>query len=268
MNNDQVKKQVIHRLAEDKVPSVINSWQTIQSRINDHKEHKTMQLRWVSVSSTVFVAVALVVFFLTPIGKSVAQGLLNYFTKPGGDEQRIQFANEIENPGIETQTDAIPSKIIDLDGFVRGLTLEEAETLAGFVVSVPKVIPQDYQLKDVIYDPEIQGVTQQYFFEGNYGKEFMTLTQQISSEVEAIGSSAEVYNLQVGDILVESVPGYWFSYTGETVETWQPDSPVHTYRWSMGEFFYRLQFVYNEPASPGYVDETSQLSIVESLISH
>ena len=267
MNNDQIKKQVIHRLAEEKVPSVINSWQTIQNGINNQKMHKNMQLRWASVSTSIFLVVVLVVFFLTPVGKSVAQGLLNYFTKLGGDEQRIHFANEIENPGIDTQTDAIPSKIINLDGFVRGLTLEEAETMAGFVVLVPKVIPQDYQLKDVIYDSAIQGVTQQYFFEGNNGKEFMTLTQLLSSEVEAIGSSAEVVELWIENILVESVPGYWFSYSGVTSETWIPDSPVHTYRWSQGEFFYRLQFVYNELTSPGYVDETLQQSIVESLIS-
>lgn len=257
MNSNSIKRQLIHHLAEEKVPMNYDPWIIMQGKIEANKREKEIHLsgklaavkRRNLAALVIFGFVLIVaVFFMTSPGQVVANGLLSFFFR------------------TDSNVRAVPTELITPGTTTYGLNIDEAEKLAGFHIFVPASLPDGYSLAEVVYDSQLREVIQVYKFEPYQAGEMFLLTQQTSQPAEIVGQSAEVKEFMVGTTPVESVLGSWFSPLNSTTEEWYSDAPVHTFRWQEDGFFYSTQFWVNDSFSPAYLSVEDRTAFLETLI--
>lgn len=263
MNEKSLKQQVLSRLAVENVPANYDPWKRMQTRFgaeliekkgstseNSHQKlFSKQQVRSATLAVLILILIAATLFFTTPSGKVIAQSFLNLFTRADGNERTLP--DEYQMSGITTS----------------GLSIEEAEKLAEFQVVVPASLPDGYFLSDVIYNKQSQGVSQIYKFSPYQAGEMFIFTQQKAFPSDPpIGQNAEVEQIQIGNIMVESVIGSWFAPADTNEETWLSEAPVHTFRWQKDGFYFSLEFWINDTFSPAYLPEDTRQEMLEIFI--
>jgi hypothetical protein len=257
MNSNSIKQQIIHHLAEEKVPVNYDPWVIMQEKIEANTSEKEIHSsgKFAAVKRRNLAALAIfgfvlivAVFFMTPPGQVIANGLLSFFFR------------------TDSNVRALPTEPINPETTTYGLNINEAENLAGFKILVPASLPEGYSLAEVIYDSQLRETIQVYKFEPYQAGEMFLLTQQTSQPAEIVGQSAEVKEFIVGTTSVESVLGSWFAPLNSTTEEWSSDAPVHTFRWQEDDFFYSIQFWVNDSFSPAYLSVEDRTAFLETLI--
>ncbi len=277
MNEEQVKKQVIEQLAEQKVPASKISTSAVLAQIDIQRGRHIAarrRLSFAGVSAGVILVMLGVFFALTPAGRAAAQGILNFFVNQPANQRPqpivVQHESELPTlaptvliPGVTPTLE--PQKIV-LDDLAFDVTVAQAEEMAGFTLTSADAMPTGYELGIVSYNRKTNGVTRLYFWEGKNGNAGIAFTQQTSNESEPVGADAQIKRYQVGDTAVESVDGSWFQLLGSQSETWEKDSPVYSYRWQQDGFTFILQFILNNDWDPGYLSEENRLKLVGLLV--
>ena len=257
MNSNSIKRQIIHHLAEEKVQVNYDPWVIMQGKIEANKMEKEIHLsgKLAAVKGRNLAALAIFglvlivgVFFMTPSGRVVANGLLSFFFR------------------TDSNVRALPTEPIIPETTTYGLNINEAENLAGFKIVTPASVPDGYSLAEVLYDSQLREVIQVYKFNPYQAGEMFLLTQQTSQPAEIVGQSAEVKEFMVGTTSVESVPGSWFAPINSDTEEWNSDAPVHTFRWQKDGFFFSVQFWVNDSFSPAYLSADDMTAFLETLI--
>ncbi len=233
-----------------------------------------------------FVLLAGMVFFMTPQGQVTAKYLVQLFRKAGSDFLPLPAGLPTE-PIPPTRTPA-PTQFVGLQpistgesgSFITptpktktengtitfGLTISEAKDLAQFVIREPNSLPSGYQLAEVTFDSQTRLVQQIYKYFPTQSGEMFVLSQQPSQPTDSIGQSAEIVQIQVGNITVEAVTGSWFSTVGSNQEEWMNNAPVHTFRWQQEGYTFTLQFLVGDTFSPAYLSGEDMQAVVELVI--
>lgn len=154
------------------------------------------------------------------------------------------------------------------DEAIWNLTLQEAEELSGFTVNLPASLPQGYNLDDVIYNPSSNDLIQMYKFHPYSAGEQFNIHQSRRPFVDEIGNSAGVELLTIDGKTVEYVHGSWFGPDGSPVETWQPNSIFHTFRWQDGDDYFALEVLFDETDtwSPAYWTRDGMMGLIELVM--
>lgn len=154
------------------------------------------------------------------------------------------------------------------DEAIWNLTIQEAEKLAGFTVNVPASLPEGYSLDNVIYNPASNDVIQMYKFHPYSAGEQFNVHQSRQPFVDEIGNSAGVELLTVDGKTVEYVHGSWFGPDGSPVESWQPNSIFHTFRWQDGDDYFALEVLFDETDtwSPAYWTREGMTAMIELVM--
>ncbi len=277
MKTNKPRQQVLADLAGEVFPD-----QPIPAREIKEKVESSIQLKAntrrrqrqaISLSTLAFLLLAGAIFLMTPSGKAAAESLFQFFRNEPASQRppQVVVQRETELPtwapaqNQPSETSTLEPQIIVLDDFISDLTVEEAEKLAGFAVTGTQQMPEGYLHYGVAYNQRTQGVIQTFTWDGKPGGEIIFLSQQLSAEVEPVGQDAEIQAIKLGETRVEVVAGCWFQLPGSSMETWEADAPVYTYRWLKDGFHYSLMFVINEPSGPGYLSEENRLTLVKLL---
>lgn len=284
--SDNLKQQVIHHLAEEGVSTVDDPWEAVKAKLA-HQPASQQPKRALAWAMAALVILALgAAFFLTRPGRAAAQNFIQLFRRAERNVLPLPPGLPVE-PIPPTRTPA-PTQVIGLElaatGTSRaiftptpiksteqgpvtaGLTIAEAEALAGFPVRVPNSLPDGYRLANTTFDSERQLVTQIYQFTPYQAGEMFILHQQLEPPTDPIGLSAEIEQFAVGSTAVEAVSGSWFVAAGSNQEEWIPDAPVHTFRWVQQGITITLQFVVGDTFSPAYLTREAMLAVVETVI--
>lgn len=239
---------------------------------------------WAAVGVTlVLLGVGLVA--LTPQGRSLAHSMLVFFGYRASDTQPLPSGQPSE-PVPPTRTPA-PIQVLGLQTvpaaqptqpaptpattasngeWLYGVTLEAANQLMGDPVVVPASLPTGYSLESLNVSPSTGEVQQIFKYAPYQSGEIFVLSRQPAAQLEMVGASAAVEQLQIGGVLVEYVQGIWFAAPGAASEQWDSAAEVHTFRWQSGEYAYSLFFGLNETFSPAYLTESQMLALVEVLL--
>lgn len=285
MNDEQLKRQVIQRLAEEGVTKTHDPWAALQSRLGQRQAGSVRGLVALRIAVVVVTCllVAGAVFFTTPAGHAIAQDILSLFTRSGQDLRPLP-AGQVQEAPRATVT-PVPTRIVGLlpatavatqrfvtstppatqaeSGILPGLTIVAAQQLVDFPILELSSLPPGYALSEVAYLPESQAVQQMYTYTPYQAGEVFIFTQQAIAPTDQVGQSAEVSQLRIGDIPVERVVGAWFNAAGAASEQWQTDAPVYTYRWQTGAIYYTLQFLVGDTFSPAYLSPEEMQAMVE-----
>ena len=296
--SNNLKRQVIHHLAEQGIPANYDPWNAVKMRLEGIKvSPKTMRQPRIDalwtfklnkhfIGAMLFILSVAIVFFLTPQGQVTAKNLFELFRKADSNILPLPTGLPTE-PMLPTRT-RVPTQVLGLQPistgesatlqvptpkgkiekgtFTQGLTITQAEELAQFAIPTPKSLPSGYQLTDVWFDSETRAVQQFYKYFPYQAGELFILTQEFSVPDDSIGQSAEIEQIRVGDIMVEAVSGAWFSATGSNQSEWINDSSAYTFRWQQDGFTFTVQFMMGDTFSPAYLTKDKMQAVVEVVI--
>jgi len=142
------------------------------------------------------------------------------------------------------------------------LTINEAETLAGFDVLEPVFLPAGYTLEGVAYDPQTQKIVMKYISQQSGGVLF--IYQQCGDFVHDPAVQAYVTPVPIGDVEAEFIRGAWVYETPDTtIPRWDASADVYSLSWQKGGIVFSINFLGGETVPP--LSAAELLSIGESL---
>jgi hypothetical protein len=295
MRHNDLKRQVIHHLAEQGIPADYDPWVEINMQLERNQTgRKTtrqpgmtapMKINLRGLAALLVLLVG-VVFFLTPQGQVTAQNIFQFFRRAQSNVLPLPAGLPTE-PILPTKT-PVPMRVAGLQPVpsgepnafftptpsgrtilgttTSGLTISGAEELAKYAIRVPKTLPSGYRLAEVMFDSQTQTVQQIYKYFPYQSGELFVLSQGPSQPAETIGQSAEINQIQVGDIPVESVSGTWLNELGSDVEEWVTGVPVQTFRWRQDGFYFALNIRVDDRFSPAYLSEDDMRALLEVIM--
>lgn len=223
-----------------------------------------------------------VILLATPAGKVLADALLQFFTRTQGNTLPVptdQIAAPVPtrtpapthalamHPAEEmvTPTPTITPTLPSQAGALQEMTLLEAEAAIGFDLYEPQELPRDYRLTRIQYDAQQQAVTMLYASPKAATGEFFAITQGKHLPPFEVGADAAIETIPLGAASAEFVRGMWFTPAGSDQAYWEDRSEIYTLRWQMEEVAISIQFVFNEPFSPAYLERDEMLAMARSL---
>lgn len=236
--NDTIQSMLIH-LAQDAVlPSEIDLWPTLRAQLvagtNVHERGKWRSIQSQRVQHIAYISlisVVLLIFaFATPQGRAFAQNLLKFFTRA-------------ENNTLPAQEDyKVPAE------GPRILNVTEVQSLVGFDVLEPAVLPEDLTFQGASHTAETNTVTQQF---GSSPEDIrLSIQQQPFTTIAAcdlcglVGASASVQIVQIGQGEAEYVEGVWeLTANGPA---WRDDPYLKTLRWQKDGMAFELIYMGSE----------------------
>lgn len=190
----------------------------------------------------------------------------------------LVFYGEALAQGLETFFRRAAERVILIDrgdanvvGIATGLSVEEAEEVAGFELLLPAEVPPPFAFQDATYDPAIASVTLNY---SSAGRILWIVEQQAPFTTEKhptslIGPNAEVEAVEVGGSAGELVTGSWLMTGGdndaELRGEWTADVPAKVLRWQAGAYFLEIFVAGGSPGHPGYMSNEDLISFAETL---
>jgi len=204
---------------------------------------------------TILVLFVIATFLPTPQGLTWAQNVLQFFTYAESDKLPI----ETQVPGADT-------------GWEFSLSAEEAQQRARFDMLMPTWLPDFLFFREVAVNSQQRMVVVSYDVvypnDPSIGGNGITLSEQLiyndskSCEIcSLVGASAEIDEVQIGDIPGEYVVGVWQAIGDTGQWGWVSDPYLQRLRWhSDGMAFELLSFV-----NPDDLTKADLIAIAESL---
>ena len=238
---------------------------------------------------TVLVVIVTIVLLLTalgftPAGKALANEILHFFTRAAGNTLPLP-ADQIL-PKVPTITPeptyfpallpadevaeqhkeptAVPTPILE-GNQLQDLDSTTARTLAGFNLLEPAVLPADYRLQNIRFDPDQQAVYMQYASPLASTGEFFSITQGRNLSPFEIGADARVETITARGQQIELTRGGWFTLDGASESTWESSAEIYTLRWEEDGITTSMGFYLNEPTSPVYLQQDDMVAIINGL---
>jgi hypothetical protein len=246
-------------------------WKTLSHPTN------VSQKRKYGISVAVFVLLLIVAFFLvTPVGNAIAKDIVQFFTRAGSDVKIIPTQYVFVPPPTPTSKPPFGLALVPAEmDYPRptatpvtpqGLSLDEAEKLAGFDLFEPSKLPRDYNLSKVEYDAEKQVVSLWFKSPRGVTGEFILIQEGRNLVLNEIGASAMVETIPIGDIDAEFVKGGWFTDAGSTEEQWYNEMEVYNIRWQEKDVSIQILIMLNDTFMPAYVTRDEMIAFAQSIV--
>ena len=267
--NELPLTQILNQLAEDAVPDDLDLRIGIHHRLEMSKTQPQKGVfsmkagfarpRRIAALVTFIVLVLAAVFLFTPQGQTWAQSILGYFTYTESDT----WPQETLIPGADSNWDF-------------NLSIAEAEQRAGFDVLVPTRFPDSlsYSLsfREVSFDPQRKMVVISYdvVYQSDpsvTGSGIMLSQKPIPEDGEdceicsLVGASAEIEEVQIGNISGEYVVGVWKAIGDTGQWGWVSDPYLQRLRWQSDGMAFELLALVN----PDDLTKADLITIAESL---
>lgn len=213
-----------------------------------------------------------VVFFLTPQGQAMAQGLLHFFTRarsdimPGSTEAPLIWVEQ--TPGIPAATSTPQTAYSPAYGSMCGkindpkCTFEQIQAKVTFPVFQLSEIPNGLFFAGATGGPQSVYIVYQTENRGS-----MLIIHQVPNTKNEkqtaflVGASAEVETIQVDGITAEYVKGAFFSDGSRKPATWTSELPSQSLRWVNQGIFFDLEYYGVEPE----LDRDDLVVLISSL---
>ena len=213
----------------------------------------------------------------TPL-HSFASELLGFFVHADSDELTLDsnLNSNDYNLGRGWQLPLPPSP--------EPMNIERAEALAGIQVRLPSAMPRLYRFEGAYYLIDNMSVQLAYVVDG---QALLTITElpasrvpatPVPGEVSAVGASAAIEQVRIGEVPGEYVRGGWAlderqpSTVAVTEEespglqvVWDPDAAMQTLRWQEGYMFYEISLVGGRAGSDSCLGREDLVMIARSL---
>jgi len=226
---------------------------------------------------TLMLLLAGIILFSTPGGRAMAQSVLSFFTREKSDTLPIPI-EYITDP-LPTRTPEPPFELALVPAELdirpdptktpiktQGLSLEEAETLAGFDLYEPSKLPRDYDLTRVDFDSEKQAVYMEFRSPRAGTGEFFYILQGRNLDPYEVGASAKVEYIPIGDNSAEFVQGLWFTPAGSKEALWKNNSDTYAIRWDAENISIEIFFMLNDTFMPAYITRDEMIALAQSLV--
>lgn len=249
MDNKKIQS-IIQEAVENEIPaSQIDLWEAVNASLVEKKHKRGVKMnitksRGISrlAYATLVVVTLLALAFITPQGRAFAQSILQFFIR--ADQDRYPLQTWQMTPPAQTSSES-PFK----------LSVQEAESLAGYDVLSPVEVPFGMIFVGASYDEKYHIVAQAFGYSAEYLE--LSLWQQpleyyqpcgdISQPCDNMlggnlaGASADIQTVQIGDLPGEYVEGVWELTDNGPV--WNPTPYAKTLRWKTETMIFEL--VYN-----------------------
>ena len=285
MNDRDLKKAILHHLAQEGASLEGDPWQAVQRRLLarqvEQQQTSILTRRRYQLVGLAAVAVLLIVsatFLSTPQGQATAESILQFFVK--AEKNTLPLPSEVPTAGIlPTRTTGpvianaftpTPWPRLESGDWLSGLTLAEAEALAQFKIVVPASLPPDYSLAVVSLNRRTNQVEQLYESsldaQGFVSKGAFILSQSPKLEPQLVGPSSAINQLVINETTVEWTHGGWFIPAGADHQEWDQAAPTYTYRWKQDDFYFTLTFITNGTVDPKYLSQDNMQALVEIIM--
>jgi hypothetical protein len=220
-------------------------------KMNTAKSHRIPRL---ALAISMIVALLLVAF-VTPQGRSLAQSVLQFFTRAERTTfplQPSQIMTSEPDPSAPTAEPPAPLT-----------SVAEAEARVGFGVAELSFVPNGFNyLGARLYG---NAVSIEYEAQGGGGSLIIMQSQEgfVQSAWDQVPANA-IVPVRIGELDGEFARGTFVVYAGETSATWNPDAPVLRLRWVKdGVWFEMTKF--GDVAAIEHLDQTGLIELAESL---
>lgn len=249
MDNKNIQS-ILRDVLEEQFPSSqIQLWPAVEASLAAEKHPSVQPVEKIdspkrqSLHRTAFailiIAILLTITFITPQGRAFAQNILHLFVR--ADQDRYPLQPWQMTPPAQSRSESLFQ-----------LSVQEAESLAGYDVLSPVEIPFGMNFMGASYDVRYHIVSQA--FGRNTELIELSLWQQsleyyqpcgdISNYCDnmlgwdLVGASADVEIVQIGDLTGEYVQGTWsLTYSGPI---WDPTPYVKILRWQTDKMIFEL----------------------------
>ncbi|NIW47430.1 MAG: hypothetical protein GWN30_22620 [Gammaproteobacteria bacterium] len=204
------------------------------------------------------IAILLVVGLLTPPGRSLAQSVLQLFTRT----EKTSFTPE-KVPGSPAESDPSaptaepPAPLI---------SVAEAEAQVGFDVFEMPDVPAGFEFQGArVYG---NAVYLEYSTQ-NFGGSLM-IRQSIAgynqSDWDQVPAE-DIIPVEINDLEGEFAQGTFVVYAGETEATWNPEAAILRLRWVQDDIWLEMTKM-GDVESIEYLDRQGMIELAESLAVH
>jgi hypothetical protein len=224
------------------------------------------------------------VYWRPPPGWALAQDLFRFFTNAGSDTVPITMVvGTLETPDYAATPVWNP----------WNMSVADAETLAGYSVITPAVLPDGFRLIGASYQSDDHAVSVFYQYQKDlrsatlepsgdflltaqacvpycmtYPDESLDLvtTQQPSTPgaslfAELVGSSAKIETVRIGDFTGEYVEGGWTLQN--PVAVWDPNPWWRTLRWQVDNMLFEIMIA---PGTPNFMKKDDMILWAEQML--
>jgi hypothetical protein len=258
--NEKNIKTLLHNTAEEEIPSAeVSLWPSIKQHLvekggslNRQPTH-VRRLRAVAYA-TLVVLVGIIAGLATPQGRSLAQEILQFFTRSDSDTLPVQSWQLTPLPEITTPD---PGDINNAT-----LSVSEVEGQLGYDVLEPSWLPEVLTFAGANLEPEQQIAKLFYRYEETNGLVLSEQPGQIANECElcgSVGASAYVETVQIGNTTGEYVEGVWT--LTEEGPVWVSDPYLKRLRWQANGMAFELLYM----GPPDSLSRVDLITIAESL---
>jgi hypothetical protein len=128
------------------------------------------------------------------------------------------------------------------------LTVNEAETFAGFDVLEPVFLPAGYTLEGVAYNPQTQTVILRYASSSvdPVGQGIINIYQQRGDFPKETDLPSYATPVPVGDVLGEFTHGAWIYESGATTPRWDGSADYYSLSWQKDGISFMVDFIGGE----------------------
>ncbi len=197
-----------------------------------------LHTRLSALAFTIVVAIGIVL--IAPMLKTFAQDILQFFNREESDTIEFTYTPQpITIPSSEIYRDNAhplgrnPGDIQSYGPY--SLSIEEAESIAGFEIHVPSILPDDFRFLGAKASEGFVTMRFETLSALPYTKTFeLVLWQDTDGEKThlKIGETADIQSVQIGDIVGEYVKGRWsFAASNDIREQQLSGIITETYNW-------------------------------------
>ncbi len=273
MDNKKIQS-ILQDSLEEQIPSPqINLWPAVKANLVAGKRQQHLQGEKLNppkprriprlVFAILIIVALLVVAFITPQGRSLAQSVLKFF-KPAESTTFPLQPSQIGTgeTDISAPTSEPPMPLI---------SVAEAEAQIGFSVTELPNVPDGFNYlgarqygNTVSIEYEAQGSGGNLIIsqsQEGFGQETPSMQ---SSEWEKVPANA-IVPVTIGELDGEFAQGTFVVYPGETHATWNPDAPILRLRWVEDDVWFEM-IKYGDVQEIEYLDQAGLIELAENLV--
>lgn len=267
--NEKLLNRLLSNLAEQMAPDDVDLWPAIRVRFAASNKHSlkgdfsmktnntpNRRLRLAAVS-VLTLAIMLLLLFVTPQGRALAQEILHFFTRAESDTLPVQSWQLTPLPTADPNIPD-PASIIDASQSVQAI-----EAQVAFDVLEPTWLPEILTFSGASIEPEGSVVRIFYSYVETNGlvlrQEPIQQTQDCEFLCDDVGASAAVETVQIGDEQGEYVEGVW--NLTDKGPVWESNPWLKTMRWQSNGMAFELMYM----GPPDTLSKADMIAIAESL---
>ena len=265
--NDQHIRSILRDALEEEIPSSqVKLWPAVKASLVVGKQplfqqgekmytKKLHRLPRMAIAVSLLVAL-LAIALVTPQGRTLAQNVLEFFTRSESTTFPLQPSQVITGtPDPSAPTAQPPAPLI---------SVAEAEAQAGFDAAELPSVPEGFNDPGArLYGPAI---SIEYEAQGAGGHLVIKQSPEefIQSDWDKVPAQA-IVPVKIGEWDAEFAAGAFVVYEGEDTATWNPHAPILRLRWVKdGVWFEMTKF--GDTAAIEYLDQAGMIELAESLV--